>query len=241
MMNKGLKKTFLIILFSLIAINVVTLSGFSTEGKTKVNYANNAQPQQLQIKLNNGNIVLIADLDSQYREYRNFRIKIGNIEKRFNWRSIGSISFAPSMRLIDLGNDKNAGVAIFLVESQGTGVFIENVHVIKIDEFKEIPVESPLSIIQKHVKTQSTNDSIIIDIDGNKVVLDKSYLNKLGISNPVQKLVYEYHIVYGTQNNSLFAEVGVSNENLTYIGNFHIDYTYKDEMLTMLRINFQKF
>jgi hypothetical protein len=238
-MRKGLNRIFLIALFSLFVFNVSTLPGISTEGKTKVKF-NKLQPQELQLKVNDGQIVLTADLDREYSEYRNFILKIGQNEKNFNWRSIGNISFAPSMRPLDLGTNKNSGVGVFLVASQGTGVFVQNAHVIRINDFKEIPIESPLSIVQRHVKTQSTDDGIIIDIDGSRTVLDKNYLSKLGIINPNQKLYYEYRIVYGTRNNTLSVDVGVSNGNITYVGNIHIDYTYKDDTLTMGKMSFQK-
>lgn len=239
-MKMGFKKTFLIISLCVIVINVLIFTGFSTGKEVKVNN-NKGQYQQLMLKLNNGRIVLTADIDNVRQTYTNFKLKIGDNEKSFNWKSIGNINFGPTIRLIDLGDSKDSGVAIFLIKSLGTGVFIQNVHVIKLDDFKEIPVENPINIIQNHVKTQSTNDSIIINLDGNKIILDKNYLNKLGIINPTQKLIYEYHMVYGALNNNLFAEVGISNENLTYIGNIHIDYTYKAEMLVMSKINFEKF
>lgn len=239
-MRKGLKKIFLIALFSLFGINVLFLPTISTEGKTKVKF-NKLQPEELQLKLNDGQIVLTADLDSEYRQYKDFQLKVGENSKKFNWRSIGNISFAPSMRPLDLGTNKNSGVGVFLVASQGTGVFIQNAHVIRIQDFKEIPIESPLDIIQRHVKTQSTDEGIVIDIDGTKTVLDKNYLNRLGIINPNQKLYYEHRIVYGTRNNTLSVDVGASNGNLTYVGNVHIDYTYMDDTLKMSKISFQKF
>lgn len=238
-MSKDLKRVFLIALFSLFVINVLSLSSISAEGKTKVKF-NKLQPQEFQLKVNDGQIVLTADLDPQYREYRNFRLKIGQIEKSFNWRSIGNISFAPSMRPLDLGTNKNSGVGVFLVASQGTGIFLQNAHVIRINDFKEIPIENPLDIVQKHVKTQSTDEGIIVDIDGSRTVLDKKYLSGLGIINPNQKLYYEFRIVYGTRNNTLSVDVGASNGNLTYVGNIHIDYTYRDDTLTMAKISFQK-
>lgn len=235
-MRKGLRRIFLIVLFSLFVINASALSGVSTEAKTKGKFKK-LQPQKLKIIANNGQIVLTADLD---REYRNFKLKIGQQEKSFDWRSIGNISFPPSMRLLDLGNNKNSGVGVFLLASQGTGVFHQNAHVIRISDFKEIPIEDPLGIVLRHVKAISTNGGIIIDIDGSRTVLDKNYLSRLGIINPNQKLFYEYRIVYGTQNNTLSVDVGISNGNLTYIGDIHIDYTYKDDTLAMARINFQK-
>jgi hypothetical protein len=238
-MRKGLKRISLIVLLSIFVINISPFSDINTEGKTKAKF-NKLQPQEFQLKLNNGQIVLTADLDREYREFRNFRLKIGQNERNFNWRSIGNISFAPSMRPLDLGTNKNSGVGVFLVASQGTGVFIQNAHVIRINDFKEIPIESPLDIIQKHVKTRSTDEGITIDIDGRRTVLDKNYLSRLGIINPNQKLYYEYRIVYGTRNNTLSVDVGVSNGNLTYVGNIHIDYAYTDDRLTMARMSFQK-
>lgn len=239
-MRKGLKRIFLIGLLSLFVINVSVLPVISTKGKVKAKF-NKFQPQELKLIANGGQIVLTADLDSNYREYRDFKLKIGQSEKNFNWRSIGNISFAPSMRPIDLGTDKSSGVAVFLVASQGTGVFLQHAHVIRIKDFKEIPIENPVDIIQKHVKTQSSDGGIIFDIDGTKTVLDKNYLNRFGIINPNEKLYYEYRIIYGTRNNTLSADVGVSNGSLTYMGDIHIDYAYKDDALKMARISFQKF
>lgn len=239
MMKMSLKRILLVVLFSFFAVNVLVMPGIRTEGKTKVKI-NKLQPQQLQLTANEGQIVLTADLDREYRQYRNFKLKIGQNQKSFDWRSIGNISFAPSMRPLDLGINKNSGIGIFLVASQGTGVFVQNAHVIRINDFKEIPIENPLDIVQRHVKTQGTDAGIIIDIDGSKTVLDKNYLRSVGIINPNQKLYYEYRIVYGTRNDTLSVDVGVSTGSLTYIGDIHINYTYRNDTLTMARMSFHK-
>lgn len=239
-MRKNFKGLFLLAIGSLVVINLFVLPGIVAEGRMRARL-NKMQPQELQLKMNNGQVVLSADLDREYSVYRNFKLRIGENEKNFNWRSIGNISFAPSMRPLDLGINKNSGVGIFLVSSQGTGVFVQNAHVIRINDFKEIPIESTSDIIQKHVKTQSSEEGILIDIDGSKTLLDKNYLSKLGIIDPNQKLYYEYRIVYGTRNNALSVDVGVSTGGLNYVGNVHIDYTFRNDTLIMAGISFRKF
>jgi hypothetical protein len=240
-MKTKLNKALIMISFSIFTFNVLSMNGLSLEKKAGVNYYNKEQPEQLLITLNNGNIVLTAALDSGHYSYSNFKLKIGSKEKSFDWRSLGDVKFLPSMKLIDLGNDKNAGVVIFLLEAKGTGIFIQRVHIFRISDFKEITVENPLRIVESHVKIQGSHNSIIVNIDGKKLELDKSYLDKQGIRNPNVKLYFDNHIVYGIINNNLSAEVGVCDENLIYIGSINIEYTYKNEMLTMNKISFQKF
>jgi phage anti-repressor protein len=75
-MKKGMKRIFIKVLFSIFVINVLVLPGVNTEGNTKVKF-NKLQPQEFQLKVNDGQIILMADLDNKYREYRNFRLKIG--------------------------------------------------------------------------------------------------------------------------------------------------------------------
>lgn len=225
----------------LIGVNIKEMNSLGV-GKVKVGNASAKQQlQQLILKLNNGNIVLTADLDKEYHRYKNFKLKIGNSEKTFNWSSIGNPSFLPAIEIIDLGNNKNAGVAIFLVQSEGTGTFIQDVHVFRIDDFKEIPVEDPLKIIQKHIKTQRMDDGIMINVDGNNILLDKKYLEKYGVTNNADKLVYDNHIMYVVKNNNLYGVVGVSNEDLNYVGNIIIEYTFGDGMYIMNKINYEKY
>jgi hypothetical protein len=220
----------------------VLFCGYSYVSKAENHGIINSAPQQLVEKIDDGKIILTADYDDKYYVYKNFKLRIGNWSQGFNWQSIGKAGFEPSMKLIDLGNGKNSGLAIFLVEAEGTGVFITKAHVISIDTHSEITIEDPKTIIEKHVKLGSENNNIILNIDGNKVVLDRDYLSKLGLSsnNIGNKFVYDNHIVYGVKNNRLFAVVGISNEDLLYFGSILIEYSYDNNLLKMSKISFEK-
>lgn len=231
----------MLILVSLFVVIGIVSTGLCFETRSKVCNNYNTQPNKLVLKLNNSNIILTADLDNELHAYNNFKLKIGNQEKNFKWISIGNISFPPTIKLIDLGSNKSGGVVVVLVESEGTGNYVQKIHAFEIDNFKEITVEDPLKLIQMHVKTQNIGSNIIINIDDTRIELNKEYLEKLGINNSMGKLVFDNHIVYGVKNNNLIVEVGVSNENLTYFGNINIEYIYLDGMLKMKNIHFEKF
>lgn len=192
-------------------------------------------------KLDGGKVTLTASFDDKTYSYKNFKLKIGEKEQNFNWGSIGKQGFEPSLKYIDLGKNKKQGVAVFLVESEGTGVYMTRVHIFDINSFKEIPVEDPFAIIQKSMKIDATPEGMVIDLNGKKTLLDKNYLSQLGIRNPNIRYIYNNIVIYGEKDNNLFAQVGLSDENLFYFGNINIDYLYKDGAFKMDKISFEKY
>ncbi|EYE88723.1 hypothetical protein Q428_06575 [Fervidicella metallireducens AeB] len=198
------------------------------------------QPQ-IYKSLNNGQIVLTAVLDVQNNIYKNFKLKIGNTVKSFDWQSIGKKGLEPTIRLINIGDEKEAGVVVFTTKAAGVGVFINDVKVFRIDNFSPVQVENPVDIIKKHLKAVTEKDKIIITIDGTSTVLDKEYLSSIGVLNLTNRFYFDNHIGYELRNNNLIAEVGVSNENLIYMGKVIVEYKFSDGSLKPSRIYFEKF
>lgn len=198
------------------------------------------QPQ-IYKSLKNGQIVLTADLDTKNNVYKNFKLKIGNTVKSFDWQSIGTKGLEPTIRLINLGDEKDAGVVVFTTKAAGVGVFINDVKIFRIYDFSPIQVENPVDIIKNHLKAVTENDKIIITIDGTSTVLDKEYLSSIGIFNLTNRFYYDNHIGYELRDNNLVAEIGVSNENLIYMGKIIIEYKLSDGSLKLNKIYFEKF
>ena len=178
-------------------------------------------------------------------ELTNFKFQVdGSILSFPKWMSVSNQTYYPQLYYSDINDDGQKEISIVLTTGYGSDVIIQEVHVFnKVknkygESFKEIPVDHPISIINKNVQTKLTKSEAIIKI-GNDIT--KVNIEKLGI-DPTHIF---FNIAFGSVlrfevlNNKLNAIVGATiGPSGGYLGDIYITYTFKDNGYKIGQIRF---
>lgn len=108
------------------------------------------------------------------------------------------------------------------LKSEGTGVYVEDIHVINPNDFSEYPIENAVDTVKNNVKVQILSDrEAKIDING------KNYtINSDSVRFCANGVTYENHVDYEVKDGKLTASVGIGGDLYVYIGNIDIEYSF---------------
>ncbi|MGI6550403.1 MAG: copper amine oxidase N-terminal domain-containing protein [Syntrophomonadales bacterium] len=113
--------------------------------------------------------------------YDGFILEVNGNRQYFNWKNISNPTFAPRIVLTDINQDDEEELIIILTTGNGTGVHIEDIHVLNPDTFTEFEVEAPAEIVKQNIVTgiAPDGDQVTIHIkigdEETKVYKDKDY------------------------------------------------------------------
>lgn len=98
--------------------------------------------------------------------YDGFILEVNGNRHYFNWESITNPTFAPQILFNDINQDGKKELIIILTTGTGTGVHVEDIHVVDPVSFVEIEVETPAEIVRQHIDTKivSEGDKMAIHI-----------------------------------------------------------------------------
>jgi hypothetical protein len=177
----------------------------------------------------------------------NFTLNInGSILHFSTWRNVDNPTYKPKLLYKDINQDGRKELIVLLTTDTGTGINVQNVHVIHKDWtsfeqiYNEILVDNPIAILLKNIKTKLTESEAIITIGDRKTIIQidkleidpKHIFSDISIGN-----LLNFDVV----NGKLTAIVGVNVSPAGgLIGYLHITYIFKDKMYQMKEITFQK-
>lgn len=152
--------------------------------------------------------------DKKDGSFSSIIIDINGFKKRFNWQTLSNPTFSPIISLNDINNDGEKELIIKLTTNEGTGVYINEVHVFNLRNLTEIEVENPLKILKKNLDIAPYN-SFPNDSFGDQI---------------------DYEVI----QNKLTAIIGIQKPPATYIGNVYITYQFKDGKYQEKEISFKQ-
>lgn len=171
--------------------------------------------------------------------YQGMILSINGEKKFFDWGSTGFLSFLPNLTFLDLNNDGKEELVVLLIQNHGTGIIVNEVHIINPEDLSEYPVQNALDIIEENVESNILSEKEV-DIKINNTI----YNVKIGdntegytgaIPSEIPKVYYEDHVRYYLidfktliMDNILRAKVGVETQPLRYLGWIIIEYSFKD-------------
>lgn len=174
--------------------------------------------------------------DKDFGMYFGFILQIKEGKKYFRWKNVSNtVSYNPKLSLADLDKDGKEELIVQLCHGYGTGVFEEEIHVIRQECFDEILVENPIIILQKSNTTLREFPEHFEVIFKNK----KITLNKKGrLTPPYSKEGIGWADPrYEVKKDTLFARVPLAI-GITSSGAFVIKYKFKNDILQMESIDF---
>lgn len=207
---------------------------------------NNAIPQAssksinkiLLAELKDQNISIYSEKTDQYGSFIDLLLNIKGKSKSMHWTNINSPSFYPALFYKDINGDGKNELIIVLTTAEGTGVYIQQIHVLDPDNFSEFKVESPLDFIKKNVEAKVLSNGVQITMNNSTIFIDKTKI----VSDPKQwfsDVSYSNHIKFNIENNSLIADVGVQVSPSAYVGKIVAEYHYVDGTYTITKITFK--
>lgn len=99
-------------------------------------------------------------MSSKDNEYRGITLEWKGMRKSFpSWVNPSGIGSPPQLKIADVGGGEADEAVILLNAGSGTGVYLEEAHVVDGRTYREIPVEDPLSFVRQRVVSQVEHGS----------------------------------------------------------------------------------
>lgn len=159
--------------------------------------------------------------------YDGFILEVNGNRQYFNWKNVSNPTFAPQIIFNDINQDDKKELIIILTTGTGTGVHIEDIHVLNPGTFTEIEVEAPAEIVEQNIDTEIAGDGdkvaihIKIGDEETTVYKDKEYaatwFDNVSIGN-------SYH--YEVLNNDLVVKMAAQVSPAGFIGQIEATYVF---------------
>lgn len=181
--------------------------------------------------------------------YTDFKIKFqGSIISKPYWINTTSPTWSPEIIYEDISQDGKKELVIILTKGIGTGVLEREVHIFQTQQRKsdktqslipvEVPVDEPLAILLKNVKTELISNKASVSIGDKKYTID---IKPLGIQpeHLLDEIYFGNLINFEIKNNQLIAKLGGQISSVGgYIGDIQITYKFKDKMYQVKSMEF---
>ncbi len=158
-----------------------------------------------------------------------FILKVNDKTRYFYWVNVANPTYYPKLILADLNNDQEQELVVTLVKDTGTGVYLEEVHIIALESLREIEVENPLHIIYKNVQTQLSPEKVEIIIKGKSRTLGSEYL-ELEPEYIFEDVAFVSIRDFEVEDNKLKAIVPGQFGLCSFIGDIIIEYKFNGKM-----------
>ncbi|MGB4439838.1 MAG: hypothetical protein WBJ13_11600 [Sedimentibacter sp.] len=163
---------------------------------------------KIEISRNNEVAIYANEKNDTGSSYEELTVETKNINKTFPWKNATNPSYAPIINIADVDNDTKDEIIILLTTGYGTGVHVQEIHILNVEDLIEIDIEDPIEAINNTVTSSITKSedkvNIVIKCDGNTIEksYDKSYA---GIWN--EKIAFGAIVTYEIVNNRIIAKV----------------------------------
>lgn len=181
--------------------------------------------------------------------YTDFKIDFqGSLFSKPYWINTTSPTWSPEIIYEDISQDGKKELVIILTKGTGTGVLEREVHVFQMQQRKsektqsvipvEVPVDDPIAILLKNVKTEITPNKAIVSIGDKEYTID---IKPLGIQpeHLFDDIYFGNLINFEIKNNQLIAKLGGQISPVGgYVGDIQITYIFKDKIYQAKSIEF---
>ena len=178
-----------------------------------------------------GDVRLYAAGADQERIYQGLVLEAGNQRKRFDWETPVSWKEAPQLYAEDVTGDSEPEAIVLLNQGSGTGIHIQEAHVIRLSDFKEIPIQPFEEIISEQVQTSLRYDQGMLHI---RVVVEGSEPVELTLPDPdkyfgqVESVGFGAVIHHQVKDHKLSVSLGGAISMAQFVGELMINYVYRD-------------
>ncbi|MED4953295.1 hypothetical protein ABEO75_12775 [Paenibacillus macerans] len=165
--------------------------------------------------------------------YEGLTVEINGVKKEFDW-SFPTL-YEPQVFYADVtGDGKQEAVIIYSI-GKGTGLSLDEIHVLDSGDFSEIKVPSYEETVANHIQTHITNHDDILDIKVNAMGKEHEFSYESPYPDLDQdELGFGGVVYYNVKNQRLTSTLGASIGVAVYVCDVHITYKFdpaKDEFV----------
>jgi len=225
----------------LIGLSLITAPNCSIRGLT-LYAAQNTEgfvSKELIAGISEKNIFLYGIRNTNTEAFNKITVKVGSKEKIFDWVNTWNlIGYPPKLTLTDLNNDGKQELDIILTESFGSDIYLSSIHVLDINTLEEIPMDNPIEILRKIVKSKIEGEYLNINIQ-NEIYKVRLF----DFTDTLTGLWYDVpignQVSYSVEGNNIVARLSVHIKPPVSVGNIKLVYQYKDQRFHIVNITFE--
>lgn len=184
-------------------------------------------------------------------------LKAGDSEQYFDWTYLTPRFILPSMNLSDLDSDGKEELSVILYVGSGTGVSLQELHVLELPEkkqgtgqsLKDQVFEDYIIQLDKAVSFKLLSESSglkgEISVENKKYKINIKDYQSEEYGKIIEKLFYGNIVRFSQDNNKLMVELAAglgfeNNVEPVYIGTLNADIDYKSGKFKLKNIKFTK-
>jgi len=98
-------------------------------------------------------------------------------KKTFSWKNVANPTYVPIKYIADVDNDNKDEIIILLTTGYGTGIYVQDLHILNLEDLTEIDFEDPIEAINNSVYSSITinEDKVNVTVKWDEKILEKSY------------------------------------------------------------------
>ncbi len=200
----------------------------------KIVYANDTiNSKNLIAEIKDEKIYLYYDKKTATGMLEGFYLKSGDNVKYFDWESIDKLGFYPTIKII-----QDDYIAVITTRGEGSGLDIEELHLINKNTFKEISYKSPLDVVEANVLSEIQAPNVMIKIDNN--TWSSTYPTVKKQSHFFDTISYESMVTYNIYDTYFTVSLQAQVTPALFIGEFKLTYLWNEKKLKFIpsTINF---
>nr|WP_312578079.1 hypothetical protein [Sedimentibacter sp.] len=140
--------------------------------------------------------------------YEEITIETKDNQKTFQWRNVTNPTYVPIKYIADVNNDNKDEIIIILTTGYGTGVHVQDIHILNLENLTEIFIEDPVEAINSAVTSSIIADGskVNVEVKWDDQTIEKAY-DKSYAGLWFEKVVFGSHVEYEVENNRIVAKV----------------------------------
>ena len=150
-------------------------------------------------------IFLDKEIDGMYEE---ITIKTKDNQKTFPWINVTNPTYLPIKYVADVDNDTKDEIIILLTTGYGTGIYVQDIHILNLEDLTEIHIEDPIESINNTFSSSIVADGnkVNVEIKWEDKTLKKTYDESYTV-NWFEKISFGSHVYYEVIDNKIISRV----------------------------------
>ncbi|WP_020615129.1 DUF4850 domain-containing protein [Paenibacillus daejeonensis] len=194
-------------------------------------------PDSTPVAMTEDGHVKLYGLEKQDGMHLGYRLDTGDNLQVYDWRGLIGPSGEPQLMKANI--DGESRIVVIPMLGRGTGIAIQDVHVVDPQSMDEMEVEDPIAAISRFMHSQITGDGNRTLINWTINGVQESLVLEEEVYLPNEEIGFGSHVYYAVRDGRLTAElVGTIGMNY-FMGSFLLDYSYDGEGYHVERVSYR--
>ena len=172
----------------------------------------------------------LCSSDVTYFSYNKLFVRYNGQILPISGSTLNNTMFTPSLWLLD----NNEKAVVLLVENEGTGLLLMNMHIIDLVNMTEIPCESPLTYLGSHMDSSVADGIVTLSFSDQTIVFD---INEIS-PDYYEKAGYGGIIKYYLEDETIFSEISIHISPTLNLGYVIMKYSFEEDQYKITDMKF---